>query len=216
MVLAGCVTAVLAGVLATLYACLHHVPTFYHEALTADPAAQQRASQQMIRQAAAMQNQVRREGPWQAVFTADEINGWLAVELPNSRGHLLPPELSDPRLRIEPGRLTAACQAVIRGVRSIVSLEVSVYMDSPNVLALRIRRARVGAIPWPLDRVLRATGAAMARAELPIEWRQTAGDPVALVTLRPGLVGHGRTIRVESIRLEQGQITLTGSTEREK
>jgi hypothetical protein len=74
----------------------------------------------------------------------------------------------------------------------------------------------VGAIPWPLDRVLRATGAAMARAELPIEWRQTAGDPVALVTLRPGLVGHGRTIRVESIRLEQGQITLTGSTEREK
>ncbi len=158
----------------------------------------------------------RREGPWQAVFTAEEINGWLAVELPNSPGRILPPELHDPRVRIEPGRLTAACQAEIRGVQGIVSLEVSVYMHAPNVLALRIRRARVGAIPWPLDRVLQATGAAMTRAQLPIEWRQAAGDPVALVTLRPGLADRGRAIRVESLRLEQGPITLTGSTEREK
>ena len=41
-------------------------------------------------------------GHWEIRFTADEINGWLAVDLVKNHPNALPPTLKDPRVSIDP------------------------------------------------------------------------------------------------------------------
>ncbi len=49
-------------------------------------------------------------GHWSAVFTDEQINGWLAADLPEKFPQLLPPEIQDPRVVFAPGQLQLACR----------------------------------------------------------------------------------------------------------
>jgi hypothetical protein len=213
IVLLGALAAVLA-LLLVLYYATQRVPEFYSEALEAEPAAQAAAAEQMDRQIASLHNNAVRAGDWHIVFTAEQINGWLAVNAPRDPD-LQSRHLSDPRVAIRPDGITVACQAEFGGVHSVVSLDAEFYMDSPRVLAVRIRKVRAGALPWPTGQVLRGISAACHRASVLVQWRQADGDPVALINL-PSIEGeHGKVIRIEQIRLEQGAIHILGTTLRE-
>lgn len=202
--------------LLAVYRAAQHVPDFYREALTAEPGMQQKDSDRMLQRATSLHNSVKRQGTWQGEFTAAEVNGWLATDLPQNYPHLLPRGFRDPRVKIEPDGITVACLIERGGLRCVVSLEVDVYLDAPNVVAMRVRKARAGAIPWPLDRVLEAASEAARRADLRVRWRQAGGDPVALISLPPVEGGHGKTIRIEKIRLDNGTIRVSGATEQAK
>ena len=202
-----------AAVLAAIYTASRHVPAFYREALNDDPPARKKAAEHMLRQATTLQNDLKREGTWQTVFTAADLNGWLAVELPRNASPTLPPGFHDPRVRIDPTGISVACQVDRGGLHGVVSLDFDVYMEKPAVVGLRIRRVRVGAIPWSQDRVLKAISDAAQQAELQIQWRQAEGDPVALVSLPP--TSHrGRTVRIDNVQIEDGAIRISGATVR--
>jgi hypothetical protein len=215
---------VVAGVaLLVVYRASQHVPEFYRAAIEADPQSQKKAADKVFDQATTLNSDVQREGRWLGVFTAEDINGWLAVELPRSHPDAMPAEVRDPRVAIEPDGITVACQATRDGLSSVLTIKVDVYVpevktgahpDSSNQVALRIRKARVGKIPWPLDRVLRAISRAAQQAELPLQWLQADGDPVALITIHPRQ--RGKTIHIEKIELESGRISIAGTTERSK
>jgi hypothetical protein len=190
------------------------VPEFYREALTADTAVQKKGSEMMVQQATTLNSDARRPGRWEAVFTAEEVNGWLAVELPATHADALPPEMSDPRVAIQADGVTLACRVQRGGFSSVVTLKVDVYMESANVVALRVRKVRVGAIPWKLDQVLQGIAKAAQRAELQLQWRQADGDPVAFITLH--LQERGKSIKVEKIQLEDDAIRIFGITERQR
>jgi hypothetical protein len=53
---------------------------------------------------------------------------------------------------------------------------------------------------------------AARRSNLRIVWRQVDGDPVALVTLAP-TAGGRRIVRIDTIRLEEGQLVVAGTTD---
>lgn len=191
-----------------------HVPEFYAEALKADPGQQRIASQRMTKAAAALASDLKREGGWQAVFTEEEINAWLAVELVERHGDLLAAAVSAPRLKIEPDNLTLAFR-YRDGRRSVVvSLSVDAYLVEPNVVALRIRKARAGSLPLPLDKILREVSKSTAQLEWQIEWRQAGGDPVAQITIPALGARKNRQAQIETLRLESGKIVLAGSTKR--
>jgi len=191
-----------------------HVPEFYAEALKADPGQQRIASQRMTKAAAALASDLKREGGWQAVFTEEEINAWLAVELVERHGDLLAAAVSAPRLKIEPDNLTLAFR-YRDGRRSVVvSLSVDAYLVEPNVVALRIRKARAGSLPLPLDKILREVSKSTAQLEWQIDWRQAGGDPVAQITIPALGARKNRQAQIETLRLESGKIVLAGSTKR--
>jgi hypothetical protein len=83
-------------------------------------------------------------------------------------------------------------------------------MDAPNVVTLRIRRARLGAVPWPLDRVLRSVAQAARQSELHVQWRQAGGDPVVRITLPPIASRRGHAAEIDGIHLEPGAIAISG------
>ena len=135
--LGGLLVLVAAGLFA-LYQAAQHVPEFYRQALEVDAAAQAKAADRMERQALDLTGDVQKSGHWQAVFTAEELNGWLAVELPKKFPEALPPALASPRVSIGPEGIVLACQYQQDRLRSVLSLSIAPYVPEPGVLALRI------------------------------------------------------------------------------
>ena len=100
-----------------------------------------------------------------------------------------------------PERITVACRFEQGGVSSVLSLTVEPYVPEPNVVALRIVRARAGLLPVPLGRVLDGFRRRPGHA---------ASSPVAARRRRPR--GHAlaadedadRIVRIETIELREG------------
>ncbi len=206
------ILAAVAGFVA--YRAIQHVPEFYRVAIAADPAAQKTASDRMLQRTAALASDLRKEGRWQTVFTADEINGWLAVDLARNHPGLLPPAIRDPRVAITPEHVLVACRYRAGGIDTVLWLTMDAYLIEPNVIGLRIRKARAGALPLPLDEVLGQIGRASGQWEWRVDWRQADGDPVAQVRIPPPRHPEDPRVRIETLRLGEGEIYVAGSTQR--
>ena len=152
LVVLGLVLVVSLG-LTTVYWGSQQVPEFYEQALAEDPQAAEQASGEMLEQAAALASDIEQGGRWEAVFTAEQINGWLAVDMERNYPDLLPSSLSDPRVAIEPDTFWIACRIDRGKLKGVVSMAADAYLARTNVVALRIRHARAGILPLPLDDV---------------------------------------------------------------
>ncbi len=213
----------LAGIAAAIfYRALHHVPEFYRAALQGDAAKQQADGREMQMRSVELSSHVQVAGRWQQTFTADQVNGWLAVGRfqksddvsPEIRG-LIPDAVIDPRVAIEPDGITIACrfETGMAG-QTVLSLKVDVYLTEQNEIALRIRKARAGVIPAPLDVVLKRLSEALAQAKCPARSSQADGDPVVLIAI-PSVGKRGElTIHLDTLRLSDGKLEVAGATKR--
>ena len=202
-----CVAAVL---LATVHA-MRQVPTFYAEALALDATALEQASDEMGSRATALASDAREAGKWNAVFTDDQINGWLAVDLARLHAGDLPGGISDLRVAVSPGRIAIGFRVEREGSSIVYSVEADMYVSEPNVIACRLQRARAGRLPLPLGQVLDTVTEAVRRVDLPLRWAQTDGDPVALVTVFPDREDRQGTTLL-TLELLDGEIYVAGTT----
>ena len=194
---------------------LWYEPQFYRDALVADPIRQRQASDEMLRQVTGVWSDVQDADRWEVLFTAEQINGWLAVDLVENHPNVLPEDLHDPRVQITRDGFSLACRLRRDRVESVVSLAVEPYMPEANVLGLRIRRARAGLLPWPLRTITDKIARAAKGAELQTRWLQADGDPVVLISLPPlSDTKDERLIRIDTLRLGEGEVYLAGTSER--
>jgi hypothetical protein len=210
--LGGGLVLLIAVGLCGLYWALKQQPDFYRQAIQVDPALQKKASDQMLQRAAALRSDLEKEGRWQALFTAEQINGWLAVDLVENYPDMLPESFRDPRVQIQPDRMTLACRLKQDALDSVVTLTVEPYLVEPNVLALRIRGARAGLVPMPLAEILDAVSEAAAQMDLNLRWRRAEDDPVALISFSPLTTDDGRLVQIETLQLSEGEIYLAGTS----
>ena len=216
----GCLAIVLIAVAAGIYCyrSLQQVPDFYTQALAkpaAEPAKAAKAAYEFEQEVLELRNDVRREGDWQATFTAEEINGWLASDLPVKFPKALPSHVSDPRVAISPEMIQVACKYADSRFNSVVSIGAQPKMTAePNVIAIRIKQVRAGALPVPLANFLEQISEHTAKAGVPLRWGEEEGDPVAYITLpmnQPEF--EGKTLRVETVELQEGALVVAGRTE---
>ena len=93
-------------------------------------------------------NAVQNEGEWRVTISDDQINGWLASQLPKQFPYLLPHHASDPRVRIQNDKAHLACQYSNGRMSAVLSMAVEAFAtDKPNVVGVRIVTARIGAVP---------------------------------------------------------------------
>ena len=189
-------------------------PAFYREALEIDTAVAEKQSDLMLQRATALLSAVKKENHWEALFTAQQINGWLAVDMVKNHPQTLSPDFSDPRVTIEGGRIIIACRSCQAGVSSVLSLTIEPYVPQPNMLLMRIVKARAGLLPLPLGGVLDQLSQVAHDMHLHLEWRHVKGDPVAMLSFPPA--DDDRPVRIEKLRLGNGEIYVAGSTERSK
>jgi hypothetical protein len=147
-------------------------------------------------------------------LTQDEINGWLATELPEKFPKALPPGLSDPRIAIENETVHLAVRYRRSGMDTVLSISGEAYLTAqPNQIAVRLDRARAGMLPVPLARFLHEITAGAAKADVPLRWTEVRGAPVAILRLPLDRDEEGRRVVLEDIRWREGQLLVAGRTE---
>jgi hypothetical protein len=197
------------------YYASQQVPEFYEVALQVKPQKQRVASTEMFNTTMALVQDVRRRGKWEAEFTQPQVNGWLAVDLVENHAQLLDQRVSNPRVSLKAGRATLAYRYESATISTVVSVAFDVYLAKPNVVAVRIVKVRAGALPVPLKNVLDAIAEAANEAGWQIEWRQQAGDPVALVNV-PEIRDEddkSKRLHLDEIEIRKGSVYLAGHTE---
>ncbi|HTU27420.1 MAG TPA: hypothetical protein VMF30_18565, partial [Pirellulales bacterium] len=207
----GGLTVATALVALAIFLTLSGAPSFYQQAVDRDLVACEEDSNQCLRQAAALASHLQAPGEWQAIFSADQINGWLAVDLARNYGEALPAQITNPRVHFESGAATLACTYRQAGHETVLSIAFDLYLSEPNVIALRLRRVRAGLLPVPLADVLRTIAEAGHNFGLLVQWRQVGGDPVALVNLAHNSAGDSPLL-LEAIELRDGEIYVAGRT----
>jgi hypothetical protein len=151
---------------------------------------------------------------WSAVFTVDEVNAWLTKELPTTFPQLLAKGATDPRICIQDGRVLAAARYKTKRFDLVISCELAVELtEEPNMLALRVKHLRAGALPIPLSSFLTGISKEAAKGDVDIRWDDTETGPVALVKVpseHPRYVTN--PVLVESVQLVDGALVLSGNT----
>jgi hypothetical protein len=89
--------------------------------------------------------------PFLVEFTQDQLNQWITLRermWPAARD-MLPADLGDPFVRLEPGRIVLAAALARAPGRPVVSVALTAGMED-DALAVRIAGCRVGTLPVPL------------------------------------------------------------------
>jgi hypothetical protein len=201
--------------LTAAYRASQEVPEFYQAALIREPVQAKAAADELERQVLNLHNEVRRPGRWEARFSQEQINGWLAADLPAKFPGALPRGVSDPRVNIQPEQMQLAVRYQQGDVLTVLSLAGDAYLtDRPNEIAIRIERVRAGAVPVPLGQFLEKIADRATDAGLPLRWTEEEGDPVALVALPlHRREFRGKNLHVDKLEIGDGEIVVSGQTE---
>jgi hypothetical protein len=194
------------------YRAYRYVPDFYEQALTKKPESQREASQELSSRVTMLYSDTQQTGDWKALFTQEQINGWLAVDLVEKHGELLPPTIHDPRVEITPETLTLALRIEDESINAVFSLTVEIYLAESNVVAFRLRKARAGALPVPMGEVLTHLKTAAEHLNLPLRWTQVEDDPVALLTIEPQKDADDNVLYLDALELHDQEIFFSGRT----
>jgi hypothetical protein len=190
-------------------------PEFYQTALHKEPEKQKEKGAALEKQVLELHNEVRHTGRWEASFSDEQINGWLAADLPVKFPNALPKGVSEPRVAIEADEAQVACKYDSPKISTVFSMSVEISLtEEPNVVAVRIRKARAGLLPISLKQILDHATRYANKSEIPLRWVQENGDPVALVTVpseRKEFI-H-RRIHIETVELRDGEVYLAGRTD---
>ena len=130
---AVCLLMVLGGA----YYAAQQVRPFYEQALHIEPEVLERGSRELESRATALYSDARQAGQWQAVFTAEQINGWLAVQLVDNLDVELPSRIRDPRVAISPDMVTLGFRTSSGGVETVVSVDAGVFLTEEGAVAIR-------------------------------------------------------------------------------
>lgn len=192
------------------------VPAFYAEAAAREPQNTDRVRRELEVQVEHLQSSVRKTGSWSAEFSDEQINAWLESALAAAFPKLLPKGVSDPRVVVEDDHLLAAALYKNKRIETVVSCEIRVALtEEPNILAVRIDNLRAGALPLPLDGFMKKISHEVSKSDIEVRWDKAEPDqaPVALVSVPSEHESYVRTpVIVESVRLKDGFLTLTGHT----
>ena len=167
-----------------LYRMSQWQPAFYDQSVRIDRGLARREGDQFERNVLAVHNEVVDNRSWQVAISHDQVNGWLATTLPEKFPEMLPDFIQDPRVEFRSRQAELACRYQGPRFSAVASLVIEPFLtEQPNVIALRVRHARLGALPGLKKKLVEQVSREARRRGVPLQWTQVDSDPVALITL---------------------------------
>jgi hypothetical protein len=210
-IIVACV-AVLVAAPGAVWLSLTHQPRFYRAIVQVPPERQEEEAKRFVAQSLQLRNDICNEPNWQAVFTDQQVNAWLAKDLVTHFADQLPPEVHEPRVVFEPDRVTLAFQLDQGSVKSVIWVVARPNVPKGNVLELTLEKIRAGALPVPADKILDRIVEHVRDRGLEVEWKRV--DHLPVVTLRYTPDDDREDVRLERVEIRDGQIQLAGRSDR--
>lgn len=205
---------VAASVPTAVWFCLTYEPRYYREMVPLSVSRRQREDQakRFVAQSLQLRNDICNEPTWEAVFSDQEVNAWLAEDLVTHFADQLPPEVSEPRVLFDSGKVVLAFRLEGAAISSVITVVARPRIPADNTVELTLEKIRAGILPVPADRVLdriieRGRGYGVDAA-----WRKVDGYPVVQLHYTPAR--HRDDVRLDDVEIRAGQIRLAGRSDR--
>jgi hypothetical protein len=208
---------VVAGGLYSTYQATQQAPDFYTSIVEKPVAA---SSGPPVRAVAEKQideakSAARKKESWRFEFTQDQINEFLARDLPEQFPGVLPASFKDPRIKIENGKMLLGCQYDSERFKAVIWVESeAVVGQDGKSIKLIPKSAGAGMLPMPVSRLferLNTLNTQTRGIELAIE-----GEPPDAIVIRPQpgtIPPEHEDYYIDAIRLEEAKLSLEGSWE---
>jgi hypothetical protein len=207
------VVALVGALITGAYYAARQVQPFYQQAIQIEPEVLERGSRELESRATALYSDARQQGQWHALFTAEQINGWLATQLAANQDRELPTNIRDPRVAIRTDALTLGFRTTSGGVDTVVAVDASVFLTEEGSVAIRLKSVRAGALPLPVMRLADSLAEACQKLALPVRWTQQDGEPVALVETHGDPDSDKSRFYIDTIELGESELYVAGHTE---
>jgi hypothetical protein len=210
-----CTIVLVAAVLVAtcgVYFAARQVRPFYEEALQVAPVVSKERSRELESRATALYSDAQRAGRWQALFTSEQINGWLATQMAGIGADELAGDIRDPRVAITPDLVTLGFRTSSGGVETVASVDASIFITEDGDVAIRLLTVRAGVLRLPTLQLADELAAACRKLSWPVRWAQQGGYPVAIVELHGASGADKRDFFIDSIELGTGDLFVVGHT----
>jgi hypothetical protein len=209
-ILLGIVVSIPAGV----WLSLTYQPSYYRAMVLQSRDQREGKARKFVAQSLQLRNDICNEPNWEAVFTDQEVNAWLAEDLVMHFADQLPPEVNQPRVLFELDRVILAFQLRQRGVQSVITVIARPRVPEGNTVELTLEKIRAGILPVPADNILDRIIEYARCHGIDVEWTRRDGYPVVLMRYAPNL--DREDVRLEELQIRGGQIRLAGRSDRAK
>ncbi len=208
----GAFPGVLIGIPAVGWLCLTYQPSYYRDIVLQSREQREGKARKFVAQSLQLRNDICNEPNWEAVFTDQEVNAWLAEDLVSHFADQMPPEVNEPRVLFELDRIILAFQLRQRGVQSVITVVARPRVPEGNTVELTLEKIRAGILPVPADNVLDRVIEYARSHGIDVEWARKDGYPVVLVRYTPNL--NRDDVQLEELQIRSGQVRLAGRSDR--
>lgn len=206
------VLAVVVAVPVFFWLSLTHEPSFYRKMVAQTPAVRKAEAKRFLASSLQLRNDIVNEPTWEAVFSDQEVNAWLAEDLVTYFSDQLPPEVHEPRVMFEVDRVTLAFELDRGGIKSVIWIVAVPRVPQGNVLELTFEKIRAGMLPIPADQVLDRIVAHAQERGLDVSWKRDGQYPVATIRYKPH--EERDDVTLERLRVRKGEIRLVGRSDK--
>jgi hypothetical protein len=192
-----------------------HVPDFYRQRAVLDDASgavSEQAARRVVSDVSALHASFIREGRWEAAFAENDINAWLATDLPRNHASLLPTMASAPRTRFSPHRIQIGLRLGSGVVSAVGWLVLEVQLREPNQLGLVVHEARLGGLPLPHGPIQQEIRRRFDQLGMVTAMRRLDDRNVLVVYIPSTHESGGMSHWLESLSIGEGSIAFAGRT----
>jgi len=199
--------------LATGVLAARHEPAFYRERATSPaPEAWEQAGRRLVTDVSALHADFVKAGSWEAAFTDEQINGWLATDLPRNHPELLPEGIAEPRIRFLPRRVEVGIRLGTPPLSAVAWGTAEIRLEEPNRVAITLDDARLGLLPVPRGPVLQELGRRLAKLGMVSSSRRIDGRSALMVYIPSTHDSGGTSYWLESLAIGTGDVAVAGRT----
>jgi hypothetical protein len=208
------IVAALVAVPATIWMSLTHQPQFYRAMVQVPREQQEAKARRFVAQSLQLRNDIINEPSWEAIFTDQEVNAWLAEDLVTEFADQLPPEVHEPRIVFGLDRITLAFELDQGPLRSVIWVVARPRIPEPNVLELTFEKIRAGVLPVPSEKVIDQIVEQARMHGLDVRYERVDQLPVIVVRYKPN--SDREDVLLEQVQIREGEIRLAGRSNRTK
>lgn len=200
----------------SIYWLARQTPAFYQASMEMSDEEAYAAGESLEVAALYLRNDVVEEENWVAEFPEEQINGWLASDLPRKFSTALSDEIRDPRVGIEPGEIKIALTTEIKSVETVLVAAIEFFPTGiTNEFGLRVLSVHAGWLPIPISFFTKPATDILQKNRVQVQWYDDSdGLPVALLTIPKYQLSYkGKQIVVEQLEIADGSVRLAGRSE---
>jgi hypothetical protein len=209
---AGIVLAILAAIPAAGWFSLTYEPSYYRNMVSLPRDQRELRAKHFVAQSLQLRNDIVNEPTWEAVFSDQEVNAWLAEDLVTHFADQLPPEVHDPRVLFEMNHVVLAFHLDKGGVQSVITVVARPRIPAGNTVELTLEKIRAGILPVPADNVLNRIIEHARIRGVDVQWERRDGYPVVVMRYTPNQ--SREDVQLEEVEIRSGQIRLAGRSDR--